>query len=71
MQMGQIMTSLRPEYNEKIHLMTALAPVVYINNMVGFPKLIAPFQRILKVSSGFLHTNGFMRYKRITITSLN
>jgi len=45
-----IMMSLHPEYNEKIKLMTAFAPVVYINNMKGFPRiLLAPFDRILKV----------------------
>ncbi|ODN04026.1 Lipase 3 [Orchesella cincta] len=42
-----IMCSTRPEYNEKIKLMTALAPVVFINNMVGFPRLIAPLESIV------------------------
>jgi len=43
------MMSLHPEYNKKVRLMVALAPVVYINNMKGFPRLIAPFHRIVKV----------------------
>ena len=51
-----IMLSLRPEYNERIRLMTALAPVVYINNMKGFPRiLLAPFERILKVAKTIFH----------------
>lgn len=45
-----IMCSTRPEFSDKIRLMTALAPVVYINNMPGFPRLIAPFERIVFVS---------------------
>jgi len=45
-----IMMSQRPEYNAKVKLMTALAPVIYINNMKGFPKiLLAPFAKDLKV----------------------
>jgi len=49
-----VMCATRPEYNEKIKLMTALAPVVFINNMVGFPRLIAPLESIVFVSTEIL-----------------
>jgi len=45
-----IMMSIRPEYNAKVKVMVALAPVVYINNMKGFPRIfLAPFENQLKV----------------------
>lgn len=50
-----IMCSTRPEYNDKIRLMTALAPVVYINNMAGFPRIIAPLEGIVFVSDLYLY----------------
>jgi len=50
------MTSIQPAYNEKVKLMIALAPVVYINNMMGFPRLLAPFQRLIKVHLKSNHT---------------
>jgi lysosomal acid lipase/cholesteryl ester hydrolase len=51
------MTSLHPEYNSKVRLMVALAPVVYINNMMGFPRLFAPFHRIVKVRKYYIIFN--------------
>lgn len=35
--------SMRPEYNEKIDLMFALAPVAFVGHATSFFKLFAPF----------------------------
>lgn len=56
-----IMMSLRPEYNEKVKVMIAMAPVVYISNMKGFPKfLLAPFQNQLRVVVDILFRGEFL-----------
>lgn len=61
-----IMCATRPEMcsGDKIKLMTALAPVVYINNMAGFPRLIAPLESIVFVS-------GYCDYVECTTNCYN
>lgn len=46
-----VMTSTRPEYNDKIIAMQALAPVAYVGNIRSpLVKAIAPFTNSLEVS---------------------
>jgi len=58
-----IMMSLRPEYNDKVKVMVALAPAVYISNMKGFPKkYLAPFEPDLQVRLSLpLHLSHFLQ----------
>lgn len=45
-----VMSSERPEYNSKIQLMHALAPVAFMANVISPPvRLISPFVSVLKV----------------------
>ncbi|KAG7210700.1 hypothetical protein KM043_012202 [Ampulex compressa] len=51
-----VLTSLRPEYNEKIRLMLALAPVAYTGNIKGIAKAFTPassFARVVGESVGY------------------
>lgn len=49
-----VMTTLRPEYNDKIIGMHALAPVAYMaNNNNLLLRMIAPFSTVLEVCSTF------------------
>lgn len=55
-----VMTSERPEYNDKIKLMVGLAPVAYANHMKSkVVKFIAPFQHALEVSQYNIIKNPF------------
>lgn len=55
-----VMLSLRPEYNEKIILANALAPVSYIRNMKSpFFKAMAPFVFIFDKIASLLGINEF------------
>lgn len=44
-----ILMSLRPEYNEKIKLMSALAPVAYTGHIIGLLKPASFFANFFKV----------------------
>lgn len=45
------MASERPEYNDKIRLMSALAPIAYMSNMTNpFFQLLSNFHNTLEVS---------------------
>lgn len=45
-----VMSALRPNYNSKIKLMHALAPVAFMSHVVSPPiRLIAPFVSVLEV----------------------
>jgi len=44
-----VMTSLFPEYNDKIRVMVALAPVAYLGNMLSPLSLLAPGQAVESV----------------------
>lgn len=45
-----VMTSQRPEYNDKIEMMHALAPVAFLSHVISPPiRVIAPFVSILEV----------------------
>jgi lysosomal acid lipase/cholesteryl ester hydrolase len=46
-----VLLSERPEYNAKIKLMSALAPVSYTEHMISPMHLIAPFDGEIEVSS--------------------
>ncbi|XP_035711894.1 lipase 3 [Folsomia candida] len=40
--------------------MVALAPVVYINNMMGFPRLFGPFHKVIKIILDILGNGEFL-----------
>lgn len=44
-----VLTSLRPEYNEKIKLMSALAPVAYTGHITGLLRPLSFIVNIFKV----------------------
>jgi len=44
-----VLTSLKPQYNEKIKFMSALAPVAYLGHANGLLKLLSFFANIFKV----------------------
>lgn len=44
-----VMTSLKPEYNEKIKLMSALAPVAYMGHASGLLRPLSFFGNLFKV----------------------
>lgn len=45
-----VMTSMRPEYNEKILLMNALAPVAFLENLQStYHRILHQFQPLIKV----------------------
>lgn len=65
------MAAMRPEYNEKVSLMVALAPVVYMGNMASpLFKLMAKYIRILEVNFTFL-TNSISICHHYNILALN
>lgn len=41
----------RPEYNSKVALMSALAPVAFTQNMISPLRFIAPFSTQIEVST--------------------
>lgn len=45
-----VMTSEKPEYNEKIEMMHALAPVAFLSHVISPPiRILAPFVSVLDV----------------------
>lgn len=45
-----VMTSEKPEYNQKIEMMHALAPVAFLSHVISPPiRIIAPFVSLLDV----------------------
>lgn len=64
-----VMTSLRPEYNAKIRLASALAPIAYVGHMVSPIRILAPFatqiEKILDMlgwSGEILASDGLIHY---------
>ncbi|GJQ87639.1 hypothetical protein Trydic_g17464 [Trypoxylus dichotomus] len=56
-----VMTSERPEYNNKIRLMVALAPIAYMSNMTNpFFQLLSLFHGTVEWVLGFLGVDEFM-----------
>lgn len=61
-----VLLSEKPEYNDKIELMNALAPVAYMSHMRCLIKLFAPFKDLIEVSLNFLNettlTESLLKY---------
>ncbi|XP_023955273.2 lipase 3-like [Bicyclus anynana] len=56
-----VMTSTRPEYNDKVRAMQALAPVAYVGNIRSpLIRAIAPFTNSLEKIMRLIGTNEFM-----------
>ncbi|GJQ87640.1 hypothetical protein Trydic_g17465 [Trypoxylus dichotomus] len=56
-----VMTSERPEYNSRIKLMIALAPIAYMSNMTNpFFQLLSLFHNTLEWVLGFLGVDEFL-----------
>lgn len=46
-----VLTSLKPEYNKKIKLMSALAPVAYTGHITGLLRFLSYIAYFFKVSN--------------------
>ncbi|XP_014468917.1 PREDICTED: lipase 3-like [Dinoponera quadriceps] len=60
-----VLMSLRPEYNEKIKLMTALAPVAYTGHITGVLKILSYFAYFFK---GLYKYTGYFELLSSTFT---
>lgn len=50
-----VLCSQRPEYNTKIEMMHAMAPVAFMSHCFSPPiRIVAPFVSVLKVSSHYI-----------------
>jgi pimeloyl-ACP methyl ester carboxylesterase len=47
--MFYVMTTMRPEYNDKVQFMVSLAPVAFVENVKSPIRLLAPFVKDLEV----------------------
>ncbi|CAG9854084.1 unnamed protein product [Phyllotreta striolata] len=55
------MAALRPEYNDKIALMSALAPVAYMQHMASpIPRLMAKYMDLLQILTGLLNIHELL-----------
>jgi lysosomal acid lipase/cholesteryl ester hydrolase len=50
-----VLLSEKPDYNDKIELMNALAPVAYMSHMRCLIKHFAPWMGLIEVKSNFLN----------------
>lgn len=51
-----VMTSEKPQYNNKVKLMVAMAPVAYMSNLQNpFFQLLANFHNTIEVCTSVLH----------------
>lgn len=55
-----VMCSTRPEYNEKIHHMLALAPVAFISHTTSPIRYLAPYAKNLEVNECDFHFFNYM-----------
>lgn len=53
-----VLMSLKPEYNEKIHLMSALAPVAYTGHITGLLKTLSYIAYYFKVRIKCVHVKA-------------
>lgn len=67
-----VMTSERPEYNDKIQMMHALAPIAYLSHVISPPiRVITPFLSITEVCCDvFLFFSHSRVIEYITLTSV-
>jgi lysosomal acid lipase/cholesteryl ester hydrolase len=47
--MFYVLTSMRPQYNDKVQFMVSLAPVAFMGNVKSPVRLLAPFVKDLEV----------------------
>ncbi|CAG9761996.1 unnamed protein product [Ceutorhynchus assimilis] len=56
---GIVLTTTRPEYNDKINLMTLLSPVAYLGNATSpMAKILSKYQSLLDLALPFLGIHG-------------
>ncbi|CAH1105095.1 unnamed protein product [Psylliodes chrysocephalus] len=55
------MTALRPEYNDKIALMSALAPVAFMKHLSSpIPRFMGKYMDIIKLAADLFHIHEFL-----------
>jgi lysosomal acid lipase/cholesteryl ester hydrolase len=57
--MSYVMASMRPEYNDKVHLMVSLAPVAFMSRLKSPIRLLVPFVKDIKVNTNRQRSHRF------------
>ncbi|PNF32785.1 Lipase 3 [Cryptotermes secundus] len=63
--MFYVLTTMRPEYNDKVQFMVSLAPVAFMGNVKSPIRLLAPFSRDIEYISHYLGTGEFLPHNKI------
>lgn len=63
--MFYVLTSMRPQYNDKVQFMVSLAPVAFMGNVKSPVRLLAPFVKDLEFISHYLGKGEFLPHDKI------